>query len=165
MLHLLSDDQIHTILKRKPIALWKFNLILAIWLGIFLNFSFYKTISALTPHGSFKTGLLVTATVVIIVALYNLIFQILNWTRTTRFFASVFVVIGGFSAYFVNSLGVLITPDQIQNMLQTDVREVQDLWSLRLILWTFFMVVLPLMVIWTVKIQPAAWTSQVLKKS
>ena len=58
--------------------------------------------------------------------------------------ASIFIVVGGFSAYFVNSLGVVITPDQIQNMLQTDVREVRDLWSIRLIIWSTLLVIAPL---------------------
>ena len=164
MLHLLSDDRIHRILKTRPIALWQFNLFLAIWLSVFLNITFYKTISALSPHGSFKTGLLIIATVTIVVAVYNLIFQLLNWTWNAKFFASLFVIIGGFSAYFVNSLGILITPDQIQNMLQTDAREVYDLWSLNLILWTLGMVLLPLMVIWSVKIQPNKWSDHLLKK-
>ncbi|WP_267314110.1 DUF1705 domain-containing protein [Acinetobacter lwoffii] len=64
--------------------------------------------------------------------------------------------LGGFSAYFVNSLGVVITPDQIQNMLQTDAREVRDLWSMRLVIWTLVFVVFPLFIIWMLKIQPAS---------
>ncbi|WP_153300577.1 phosphoethanolamine transferase domain-containing protein, partial [Acinetobacter baumannii] len=33
----------------------------------------------------------------------------------------------------VNTLGVIISPDQIQNMVQTDVSEVTDLISLRFV--------------------------------
>ncbi len=53
-------------------------------------------------------------------------------------------MIGGFSSYFVNTLGVIISPDQIQNMIQTDVSEVSDLISLRFGLWTVCFVVLPI---------------------
>lgn len=51
------------------------------------------------------------------------------------------------SAYFVNSLGVAITPDQIQNVMQTDGNEVRDLLSWHLVIWVGMMVVLPLVIL------------------
>ncbi|KCX47525.1 hypothetical protein J528_4787, partial [Acinetobacter baumannii 135867] len=41
-------------------------------------------------------------------------------------------------------MGIIISPDQIQNMVQTDVSEVTDLISLRFVLWTVFFVILPI---------------------
>jgi lipid A ethanolaminephosphotransferase len=63
------------------------------------------------------------ATLIVIVAIYNLLLQLISWKWSAKFFASLLIIIGGLSAYFVNSLGVIITPDQIQNLLQTDVRK------------------------------------------
>ena len=82
-----------------------------------------------------------------------------------KILASVLIILGGFSAYFVNSLGVLTTPDQIQNMLQTDAREVRDLWSIRLLIWTLVFVVFPLCIVWMLNIQPASFGRQLLHKS
>jgi len=107
-----------------------FNLIIAIWLGAILNIGFYHQVHLLTPYFGIKAILFLAATVVIVVAAYYALLQILNWKWTAKIFAILLIVIGGFSSYFVNTLGVIISPDQIQNMIQTDVSEVSDLISL-----------------------------------
>jgi lipid A ethanolaminephosphotransferase len=139
--------------------------LLAMWLGLILNFAFYQKIHEFTPYANLKAGLLVAATALIIIAFYNLVLQWLNWKWNAKILASVLIILGGFSAYFVNSLGVVITPDQIQNMLQTDAREVRDLWSMRLIIWTLVFVVFPLCIVWMLKIQPASLGHQLVHKS
>ena len=149
----------------KPISLARFNLLLAIWLGLVLNFAFYQKIHQLTPYTNLKAGALLAATVLVVIGLYNLVLQWLNWKWNAKILASVLIILGGFSAYFVNSLGVVITPDQIQNMLQTDAREVRDLWSIRLVIWTLVFVIFPLCIIWMLNIQPASFGRQLLHKS
>ncbi len=149
----------------KSISLARFNLLLAIWLGLVLNFAFYQKIHQLTPYTNLKAGALLAATVLVVISLYNLVLQWLNWKWNVKILASVLIILGGFSAYFVNSLGVVITPDQIQNMLQTDAREVRDLWSVRLLIWTLVFVVLPLCIVWMLNIQPASFGRQLWHKS
>ena len=46
------------------------------------------------------------------------------------------VFIGGFVSYAVNTFGVLITSEQVQNLMQTDVAEARDTWSWHLVVWT-----------------------------
>jgi len=140
-------------------------MLLAMWLGLILNFAFYQKIHEFTPYTNLKAGVLLVATALIIIAFYNLILQWLNWKWNAKILASALIILGGFSAYFVNSLGVVITPDQIQNMLQTDAREVRDLWSMRLVIWTLVFVVFPLFIIWMLKIQPASLGHQLVHKS
>lgn len=149
----------------KPISLARFNLLLAIWLGLVLNFAFYQKIHQLTPYTNLKADALLAATVLVVIGLYNLVLQWLNWKWNAKILASVLIILGGFSAYFVNSLGVVITPDQIQNMLQTDAREVRDLWSIRLVIWTLVFVIFPLCIVWMLNIQPASFGRQLLHKS
>lgn len=164
MLKLLSYPAFLGRLPTRPITLLRFNLLLAIWLGLVLNFGFYQKIHQFTPYTDFRADLLLAATVVVVVAFYNLLLQWLNWAVNARIMASILIILGGFSDYFVNSLGVVITPDQIQNMLQTDVREVRDLWSVRLILWTLVFVIFPLWVVWMLRIQPAPLGTKLLQK-
>ncbi|MFZ0024498.1 phosphoethanolamine transferase [Acinetobacter sp.] len=164
MLKLFSHSSFFSQQPKKSISLLGFNVLLAIWLGLILNFAFYQKIHEFTPYTNLKAGLLLVATALIIIAFYNLVLQWLNWKWNAKILASVLIILGGFSAYFVNSLGVVITPDQIQNMLQTDAREVRDLWSMRLIIWTLVFVVFPLCIVWMLKIQPASLGRQILQK-
>ncbi|QPF30974.1 phosphoethanolamine--lipid A transferase [Acinetobacter lwoffii] len=165
MLKLFSHSSSFSQRPKKSISLSGFNMLLAIWLGLILNFAFYQKIHEFTPYANLKAGLLVAATALIIIAFYNLVLQWLNWKWNAKILASVLIILGGFSAYFVNSLGVVITPDQIQNMLQTDAREVRDLWSMRLIIWTLGFVIFPLGIVWMLQIQPTSLGYQLVHKS
>ncbi|EXS22742.1 hypothetical protein J658_2228, partial [Acinetobacter baumannii 573719] len=139
-------------------------MLLSIWLGLFLNIGFFKKIHQLTPYNGIKSVLFLGATLVILIAAYNLIFQLINWKWTAKIFAILLIFIGGFSSYFVNTLGVIISPDQIQNMIQTDVSEVSDLISLRFGLWTIFFVVLPIILITQVKLKKEKVSYLLMKK-
>ena len=151
-------------LKIKPISLIVFNLLLAIWLGVFLNIAFFEKIRMLTPYNGVKAGLFVVASIIIVVAAYNFIFQLFNWKWTAKPLAIALVFIGGFSAYAVNTLGVLITSDQIQNLMQTDIAEARDTWSWHLVTWTLGMTVVPIIVILMMKIKPEPIIRQLLHK-
>ncbi|WP_372405081.1 phosphoethanolamine transferase [Acinetobacter piscicola] len=141
-----------------------FTLAMAVWLGVCLNFAFYRQIHSLTPYQGIKSYAFLAATALILIALYNLILQILGWKWTLKAIIVLLVFIGGFSAYFVNSLGVVISPDQIQNMMQTDPAEVRDLVSLRFILWSIAFVVLPIALIFWVNIRDESISKTLLKK-
>ena len=150
---------------KKPITLMQFNFILAIWLGLVLNFGFFEKINQLTPYKGMKSMLFLGATLIVIVAIYNLLLQLISWKWSAKFFASLLIIIGGLSAYFVNSLGVIITPDQIQNLLQTDVREAKDLWSIRLVIWTLIFVLFPLGVVAVLTIEQDPLQKHIFKKA
>ncbi|WP_152634871.1 phosphoethanolamine transferase [Acinetobacter nosocomialis] len=151
-------------LRNKQISLFMFNFIIALWLGAILNFGFYKKVHLLTPYLGIKATFFLAATVVIVVATYYAALQILNWKWTAKIFAILLVFIGGFSSYFVNTLGVIISPDQIQNIAQTDVAEATDLLSLRFGLWTIFFVILPIFLITQVKLKSEKILPLLLKK-
>ncbi|MEB6480209.1 phosphoethanolamine transferase [Acinetobacter vivianii] len=151
-------------LKTKPISLLTFNILLAIWLGVFLNIAFYEKMLALTPYTGIKAGLFVAASVGVITALYAFIFQLLSWKWTAKLLAIVLVFIGGFAAYAVDTLGVWITSDQIQNLMQTNFAEARDTWSWRLLIWMVGMILVPIIVILMTKIKSESVTRQLFKK-
>ena len=145
-------------------SLSTFNLVLAIWLAVVLNINFYATVKELTPYTGFSVVVFLIATVSIVIAAYSLFFQIFSWKWTAKVLAIILVVIGGFSSYFVNSLGVIITSDQVQNMMQTDPAEVQDLLSVHLIVWIFSVVVFPVIFIIKVRLTQENQLRLVVKK-
>lgn len=150
--------------KIKPINLGTFNLLVAIWLGIVLNIGFYQRINELTPYHGFKASLFIVATILIIIAVYNFFMQIFAWKWSAKIIAIILIIIGGFSSYFVNSLGVVITADQVQNMMQTDVKEVQDLLSWHLLIWILFSTILPIVLIIGVRVKSVSIVKTLFKK-
>ncbi|AOA59071.1 phosphoethanolamine transferase [Acinetobacter larvae] len=133
--------------KRITLSLGSLNLILAIWIAGVLNLTFFQHVYALTPYQGIKAYLFIAATVVILVAFYNFIFQFLQWRRSFKWLAVILLLLAGLSAYFVSSLGIVISADQIQNIMQTDHTEARDLLSWRLIGWFLLMVLLPILLL------------------
>ncbi len=158
---------VHTLLQKlkdKPISLLTFNILLAIWLGVFLNIEFYKKMQDLTPYTGIKSGLFVAASMGVVTALYLFILQLLSWKWTAKPIAIALVFIGGFASYAVTTLGVWITADQIQNLMQTDLAEARDTWSWHLLEWVIGMVVVPILVIWMIKLKPEPLVRKIAKK-
>ena len=140
----------------RDVSLLTFNFILAIWLGLFLNFSFFMKIQDLTPYSGIQSFLFLIASVLVVVFTYNFIFQIFNWRWTAKPIAIGLILIGGFASYTVTSLGVWITSDQIQNLMQTNFTEARDLCSWYLLVWMFGLIILPIFVVAVVKIRHEA---------
>ncbi|WDZ51797.1 phosphoethanolamine--lipid A transferase [Acinetobacter vivianii] len=151
-------------LKTKTVSLLTFNILLAIWLGVFLNVTFYERMQALTPYIGIKAGLFVVASGLVVISLYTFIFQFINWKWTAKPIAIILVVIGGFASYAVNTLGVWITSDQIQNFMQTDLAEARDIWSWYLVVWVIGMVIVPISLILMLKLQSEPVVKLVMKK-
>lgn len=155
-----------SLLKNKipAVYLGTFNLLLAVWLGVVLNISFFERIRFLTPYEGIKVQLFILASVCIVVALYNLILQIFSWKWTAKAVAILLVILGGSSSYFVSNFGVIINAEQIQNMAQTDIREMRDLLSLKYLIWMLSFVILPVFIILCIRIKPESLSKLFLKK-
>ena len=150
--------------KRPAISLGIFNIIFAAWLAIALNVSFYQHLISLTPAEGIHSALFIGSSVLIIFSLYLLIFQLTHWQFNAKLFMAMWIILGGLSAYFVNSLGVMIDADQIQNVLQTDTQEAFDLLTFQLIFWILAFVAAPLILIYILPIRSEPIASILLKK-
>lgn len=149
----------------QPISLSLFNLIFSLWIAFALNIGFLQQLKILTPYQGLHSLLFIAASAFVLTALYNLIFQVIHWKFNAKWLAAIWIVLGGMSAYFVNSLGITISPDQIQNMLQTDTREALDLMTLTSIMWCIAFVVLPLIVVYVIEIKHEMLGKIILKKT
>ena len=142
----------------------RFNLLVSVWLAFALNIGFYQKLHQLTPYQGMKSWLFLIASVLVVTALYNILLQLLQWRWTAKAVALILLFIGGFSAYFVCSLGVVISPDQIQNAMQTDPQEVKGLMSIRLLFWSLFMVALPMLVVACIPLKVETKSKVLIKK-
>ncbi len=155
----------HFLSQKLPrVSLGLFNAIFAIWLSIALNISFYEHLLALTPYHGISSALFITGSAVIVFSLYYLIFQAIHWKFNVKILMAIWIVLGGLSAYFVNSLGVMITPDQIQNMLQTDTREALDLVNFKFLIWIVAFIIAPLILLYLLPIRAERIPALLLKK-
>ncbi len=78
----------------------RFNVYLALWLAVVLNVMFYKQVQLLTPYHGFKAYAFIGATVLVVLAFYHLVFQLLQWRPMAKGLAALLIIIGGMSAVF-----------------------------------------------------------------
>lgn len=135
----------HYVLSRHPI--WVITVV-ALWITASANGAFFHALSGFTPYNGVRAAVFLTATFGLIWAYLSLVLQLLSWGRLARPVLSFFLLASALTSYCIDSFGVGIDQGQIQNLLETDVREVGDMvnghfaWRL---LWA---AVLPLVWLW-----------------
>ncbi|MEB3754874.1 phosphoethanolamine--lipid A transferase [Acinetobacter sp. MD2(2019)] len=157
--------QILSSLKKIDISLTQFNLLIACWLAAGLNISFFKKVSELGSYTGALSYLFVFATFVLLAGFYFFVLQLINWKHTAKVLSAVLIFLGGGAAYFVNQLGAEINRTQMENVAQTDLHETLDLITAApFVLWFIGMVILPLIILFFLKIKPATFKRTIFTK-
>lgn len=151
-------------LKQKPMTLSCFNLLVAIWLACALNMSFFqKAVEYSGLTGIYAIWWLFSI-VVVLICYYFIILQLVAWSWTKKIVALCMIIIGGSTAYFINSMGIMITPEQIQNMAQTDHKEVTNIISRDFLINFLLLVVIPSTFIFFISVKKNTLLKQVTTK-
>lgn len=113
---------------------------------VLLNFNLFYFVYEKNTQNWFITFVFIVA----YFALVHVICSLLFIKFFTKFFSILFIISSFLSVYFISFYGVLIDSDMIQNVVQTDIKEVKDLLNLKLIL---FVVLALLLVFYVVKVK------------
>jgi len=78
---------------------------------------------------------------------------------TTRPLLILVLLISGSAAWFMDQYGVVVDVDMLENMRQTQIEEVRDLFSPGLALWLAFTTLLPALIVWKIPLRypSGAW--------
>ncbi|MBX0746609.1 phosphoethanolamine transferase [Campylobacter coli] len=125
------------------------------WFGFVLFNSILITLLNFNLHSFVyeKLSQNLLLTLVFIVAYFGLvhmIFSLIFVKYLTKILSIFFILSSCTSLYFITFYGVLIDSDMMQNVVQTDIKEVKDLLNLKLIL---FVVLALLLVFYVVKVK------------
>ncbi|HDZ4997776.1 TPA: DUF1705 domain-containing protein, partial [Campylobacter jejuni] len=96
-----------------------------------LNFNLFEFVYEKNNQNWFITFVFIIAYFALVHAIFSLFFV----KFFTKFFSILFIISSFLSVYFISFYGVLIDSDMIQNVVQTDIKEVKDLLNLKLILF------------------------------
>lgn len=117
-------------------------LITSIVFMLFYNFSFYNAlikVFPLTPQNIFN---LVTLAIATILMMFT-VFQIISNRFTNKIIFGIIFVVSSFAAYFMDTYSIVIDVDMIRSMIQTDISESMDLFSLKLVFYVGVLGILP----------------------
>lgn len=139
-------------------------IISAFFITIFANFTMFAKANAyLIGSGSNQLFMVVLVLFQFLLLLFFM--SLLTMHKWHRHILAIFYFVAAFSAYFADSYGVIIDKDMLINATETNVNEAFGLLSWRLIFYFTFLFVLPVFVIYKIKIIRQSTSKRVLYHS
>ncbi len=96
---------------------------------------------------------------VMLVALHFFLLALVCNRYTVKPLLALLIVATAFASYFMQSFGVYLDPTMLRNVLLTDVAEARELFSWRLLPHLLLYAVLPLWLLWRVRLVTRPWAS------
>ena len=147
----------------KHISQYTLIVIIAIFFTLFYNFSFFTNVVNTYPLDGlnivhfFSVGILLTSLVVFL-------FTLFSSEYTTKPILIITLVVSSFAAYFMDTYHVVIDDSMIRNSLQTNLSESSDLFSLKLVLYVFFLALIPTYFVYKIKIEYKPFKKEIFTK-
>ena len=133
----------------------------ALWMATVSNVSLWQQLWATPEVGGWRgVGFMVLFGVAIAAVLFAAL-SLLAWPWLFKFITAVLLVTAACSSYFMLSYGIVIDAHMLVNVMETDVREAQDLLSWRLVLVVLGLGVSPALWVVTRQTRHKPWLQSV----
>ena len=109
----------------------------------------------LTQPGTWGFALLL---LVMLTALHYLLLSLVCTRHSVKPVLALLLVGTAFATHFMQAWGVYLDPSMLRNVLRTDVAEARELFSWTLLPHLLLYAVLPLALLWRVRVTPQRWT-------
>ena len=109
---------------------------------LFYNFSFFKNVVLIYPFEGLNIVYVISSGILLL-SLLIFLFTLFSSKYTTKPLLIVTLTISAFAAYFMDSYNVIIDSGMIRNALQTNLNESADLFSFKLVIYVFFLALIP----------------------
>lgn len=138
-------------------------LLVALFITVFGNFSFFSRVLAAYPLTS-ATAPALLSLVVVLLAVNVLLLGCLGLARMTRPVLVLFLVLSALAAYFMDSYGIVINVDMLHNAMQTQASEVRDLLNLKLLSYALLLGGLPALLVMRVELNWRGWRVELIAR-
>jgi len=141
-----------------------FSLLCALTLVLFYNASLWRSIVALPYQFSLWNLGLFISLFFFLVALVNILMLLLSIPYLQKTIAIAIVMTAASSSYFMDSYGIFIDKNMIQNTFETDISEATELLSLDLLLYVAILGIFPAIVIWRLQLKSQTLVKALLSR-
>ncbi|MGE0099698.1 MAG: phosphoethanolamine transferase [Hydrogenophaga sp.] len=132
---------------------------LALWLAVVGNLPLWQHVEPLTATNAQRLPLLAGLGLLLVGAL-GAFLSLVAWPRVFRVLASALVLVSALNSHFMWQYGVVMDPTMFANVVHTDVHEVRDLLSVRLLFTVLLIAGPPLWWIWHRPSAARGWLPQ-----
>lgn len=130
---------------------------------LFYNFSFFSNTLKVYPLAFSNVGFLISLTIVLW-AVIVFILELISYKKTTKPLLILLVIISSFTAYFMDSYGVIIDDGMLINAAQTNASESIGLLSFKLVLYFVSLGIIPAVLIYKTKIEYRGTKKELVSK-
>jgi lipid A ethanolaminephosphotransferase len=142
---------------------WQASLVVSGFLVVFSNRSFWQEITRVVPPVAGNIFFLTTLLLFLVLFLQLFLF-IVSFDYVFKPVVIFLLMTASLAAYFMDTFGVMIDRGMVQNVVETDAHEVQDLLSLSLFGYLFFLGIVPSWLVWRIELQYQSWGKEVVRR-
>jgi lipid A ethanolaminephosphotransferase len=129
------------------------TLAVSVYIILFFNISFWKGILKIYGAPDLGDIFFLLSILLSLIAAVNLIFSIFGFKYVFKAIAVLILITSSLMAFFMDSYGIMMDKNMLQNILETDSREVYELFSFKLLFYFFLFGLLPSFFVCRVKIR------------
>lgn len=128
-------------------------LFVSLFLVLFTNGAFFKHVTQVYPL-TFSTAPMIASLGVVLMAVMVIVFTFFSSRYILKPFLILVLLLSSLSAYFMSTYDIIVDTHMIQNILETNINESVDLFSIQQVLYFLILGVLPSIAVYRVKIKP-----------
>lgn len=142
----------------------RLTLAVSIFLVLFANEAFWRSLLKAIDHLSFGNVAFLCSVFVLLVVVFNLGLTLLCFKFTVKPLTILILLASTTASYFMDRYGTMIDKTMLQNVLETDPKEVFDLLSFNMLPDLFLMGLLPTFLVFRARIKYRAFLQEILAK-
>ena len=117
------------------------------------NFTFWKTFALATGGANLANVPVYAGAFLLLVLLFNAILTLLNFRFVIKPVLVLLFIGASFATYFMNQYGIVIDSSMVQNVIETDVREANELFSWKMVQTVTILGILPAFIVWKLPLE------------
>ena len=144
-------------LKKPAIGVGRLTLLLALFFVLCGNHAFWSKCLAFFPISDKANLLSLFSLFTVTTSLMVILISLVAWPRLLRPVLTLVLLCHAAACYFMNSYGVQIDRDMLQNVFETNPAEAAELFNLKLGAYLLLLGVLPSVLLWRTQIRFGSW--------
>ena len=147
----------------KNITNSKLIILASIFLVMFANMRFFSNVIEVYPVTLPNLAFL-GSLVILLTSIFIFLLSLVCYKHTIKPILILIFLVSSSTSYFMDSYNVIINETMIQNMMRTDVGEVNDLLNLKLFLYVILLGIIPSIFIYKAKIQYTTLKTEIVSR-
>ena len=144
------------------LPVWKVTLLVSLFLTSLDNFSFWKYVYSKVD---FQTDpFLYISLFLVLITTTHIFLTLVSFKPIFKIATCLILIISAFAAYFMDNYGIMIDKSMIRNIMVTDVTEVTELFSFKLLITVLALGVVPSYLLYKTKINYEPFSTSSLQK-